>query len=96
MFGYHLKTAVPGFPGYYWQDQFNDCKAFVARVNAANGKALLLWPPDLGIHGNSHLIMMDKNNLKIADLLLKWIDKYVRPRYNLDASARKVAQELGN
>ncbi len=96
MFGDHLKTAVPGFPGYYWQDQFNDCKAFVARVNAANGKALLLWPPDLGIHGNSHLIMMDKNNLKIADLLLKWIDKYVRPRYNLDASARKVAQELGN
>lgn len=80
MFGDHLRTAVPGFPGFYWEDQFNDCKAFVARVNAARGNALLLWPPDLGIHGNSHMIMMDKNNLQIADLILKWIDRYVNHR----------------
>ena len=27
-----------------------------------------------GIRGNSHMIMQDKNNLQIADLILQWID----------------------
>jgi hypothetical protein len=28
-------------------------------------------------HGNSHMIMQDKNNLQIADLILQWIDESV-------------------
>jgi hypothetical protein len=31
----------------------------------------------LGIHGNSHMIMQDRNNLQIADLILKWIETNV-------------------
>ena len=31
----------------------------------------------LGIHGNSHMMMLDKNNLQLADLILKWIDENV-------------------
>ena len=27
--------------------------------------------------GNSHMVMLDKNNLQIADLILKWIDEHV-------------------
>jgi hypothetical protein len=34
----------------------------------------MLYPPELGIHGNTHLIMMDRNNLQIADLILDWIE----------------------
>jgi hypothetical protein len=30
--------------------------------------------------GNSHLIMQDKNNLQIADLILRWIDAHVRKK----------------
>ena len=41
------------------------------------GNAQMLWPPALGIHGNSHMFMLDKNNLQIADLILKWIDENV-------------------
>ena len=37
-------------------------------------------PADRGIHGNSHMIMQDKNNLQIADLILKWIDERVSKR----------------
>jgi len=33
----------------------------------------MLHPPALGIHGNSHLIMQDENNLQIADLILEWV-----------------------
>ena len=73
MFGDHLADAFGGV----WQTRFNDCRTFNARVNAAGGNAQMLWPPALGIHGNSHMIMQDKNNLQIADLILKWIDENV-------------------
>lgn len=33
--------------------------------------------PDIGIHGNMHMFMLDKNNLQIADVLLDWIDTHV-------------------
>jgi hypothetical protein len=29
--------------------------------------------PGLGIKGNSHMMMMDKNNLHIADLIIDWL-----------------------
>jgi pimeloyl-ACP methyl ester carboxylesterase len=73
VFGDHLADAANGI----WQTRFDDCQAFITRVNAAGGNAQMLWPPALGIHGNSHMIMQDKNNLQIADLILEWIDENV-------------------
>ena len=29
--------------------------------------------PEIGIKGNSHMLMMDKNNGQIADLINKWL-----------------------
>ena len=29
--------------------------------------------PDVGIKGNSHMLMMDKNNAEIADFIQKWL-----------------------
>lgn len=57
----------------------DNCKAFNARINAAGGNAKMLYPPDLGIFGNSHMIMNDKNSDQIADLIIKWIDQNVAP-----------------
>jgi hypothetical protein len=37
----------------------------------------MLNPAERGIRGNSHMIMQDRNNLQIADLILKWIDDQV-------------------
>jgi pimeloyl-ACP methyl ester carboxylesterase len=74
VFGDHLDT--PEQVGPDWMPFFEDCKAFIARVNAAKGNARMLHPPDLGIHGNSHMIMQDKNNIQIADLIMKWIDQH--------------------
>jgi pimeloyl-ACP methyl ester carboxylesterase len=30
---------------------------------------------DVGIHGNGHMMMLEKNNLEIAALMFKWLDK---------------------
>ena len=37
----------------------------------------MLSPADIGVRGNSHMIMQDKNHLQIADLILKWMDERV-------------------
>jgi hypothetical protein len=50
---------------------------FIQRVNEQNGNAQMLWPPDLGIYGNSHMLMNDKNSDQIADLIMEWIEKNV-------------------
>jgi len=76
MFGDHLPAAT-GLPLPNWQERFDDCRAYVGRIKAAQGNAQILYPPDLGIRGNTHMIMQDKNNTQIADLILKWIDESV-------------------
>jgi predicted esterase len=73
VFGDH-RDAVTGTI-VSWQAAYNDCQALVDRLTAAGGNAEMLHPPALGIHGNSHMIMQDKNNLQIADLILEWIDR---------------------
>jgi pimeloyl-ACP methyl ester carboxylesterase len=73
MFGDHLDT--PSFLN--WVQIFSDCEAFIQRVNDAGGNAQMLYPPDLGIFGNSHMIMNDKNSDQIAGLILAWIDENV-------------------
>ncbi|MBM3814868.1 MAG: hypothetical protein FJW20_24855 [Acidimicrobiia bacterium] len=74
VFGDHLKDAPTGIRHMeYWQIPFDACQAFIKRVNGAGGSAEMLFPPDRGIRGNSHMIMQDKNNLQIADLILDWI-----------------------
>jgi pimeloyl-ACP methyl ester carboxylesterase len=56
------------------------CTAFINRFTAAGGHAEVIFPPDLGIAGNSHMIMNDRNHLQIADLILDWIDENVAKR----------------
>ena len=48
-------------------------EAAAASINAAGGTAKFLLLPALGIKGNSHMLMMDKNNLQIADLIIGWL-----------------------
>jgi len=51
-------------------------------VKAAGGTAKFLLLPEAGHKGNSHMLMMDKNNLQIADLILQWMDEHVGKKKN--------------
>jgi hypothetical protein len=44
-------------------------QAFVDLVNRMGGNAQLLHLPKIGIKGNTHLLMLDLNNVQIADQL---------------------------
>jgi hypothetical protein len=39
----------------------------------AGGNVDVVNLPELGIKGNSHMLMMDKNNAQIADLIQNWL-----------------------
>jgi pimeloyl-ACP methyl ester carboxylesterase len=53
------------------------CVQAAKLIRSAGGRASVLLLPDIGIPGNSHMLMMDKNNLQIADVLQKWIAEHV-------------------
>lgn len=58
-----------------WAPRLANCRAFAKAANAAGGKAEVLVLPEIGIKGNTHMLMQDDNSLDIADILLDWIGK---------------------
>jgi pimeloyl-ACP methyl ester carboxylesterase len=74
VFGDNL-SAQTGLGSLTWQNRLDGCRAYAARIKAAGGQADIVATADQGIRGNSHMLMQDKNNLQIADIILKWIDE---------------------
>ncbi len=72
VFGDNLENET-GIAGHSWKTYYDAWGRFVQRLDAAGGKAQLLYLPDLGIRGNSHMLMQDTNNQQIADIILDWI-----------------------
>ena len=48
---------------------------FLEQVKAAGGRFDVIDLPKIGIRGNSHMIMMDKNSDQVADLIQEWLAK---------------------
>lgn len=46
---------------------------FQQAIRAAGGSADLIDLPRIGIKGNSHMVMMDRNNLEVAALIQQWL-----------------------
>jgi len=78
MFGDHLGD-VHGGPAS-WSTSFESCEKFVQQVSDSGGDAQMMHLPKLGIRGNSHMLMQDKNNLQLADLILSWIDTHIEAK----------------
>ena len=47
--------------------------AYGEAIKAAGGSAEWINLPDIGIKGNSHMLMQDKNNAEIAEVIQKWL-----------------------
>jgi pimeloyl-ACP methyl ester carboxylesterase len=62
-----------GSSGPNGDERRNICNQSVDAISAAGGTAKFLLLPALGIKGNSHMLMMDKNNIQIADLIIGWL-----------------------
>ncbi|HBO37656.1 MAG TPA: hypothetical protein DD638_03230 [Pasteurellaceae bacterium] len=56
-----------------WGTEFEMAKQFVATINKHGGDATLVHLPEIGIKGNSHFLMGEKNNRQLADLADNWL-----------------------
>ena len=50
-----------------------NARAFVQTLNNHGGNAKLIYLPELGIFGNSHVMMLEENNVEIADLVSQFL-----------------------
>jgi pimeloyl-ACP methyl ester carboxylesterase len=80
VFGDHRDnpTGLPTLPT--WQARFEECQKLIGRLKAVGGQAQMLDPTQRGIRGNTHMLMQDRNSLRIADLILQWLDERVSKR----------------
>ncbi len=63
------------------QARFDVRNAVVKRIQKAGGDATLLQLPTVGISGNTHMMMQDTNNLKVADVILSWLDRKLKKHH---------------
>jgi hypothetical protein len=57
---------------------FAQCSSAVAAIRQAGGPASLLKLSDAGLPGHDHMMMLDHDNLQIADRLIAWLDGAVK------------------
>lgn len=62
-----------GAAGVNGDERRNGCIAAVTNVTGVGGRATLLSLPEVGVEGNSHVMMMDDNNLDIAERIRGWL-----------------------
>lgn len=72
VFGDNIQNET-GIPGHHWNNYYDGWSQFTERVNSFGGHSKMLYLPDVGIRGNSHMLMMDTNNQQIADLIIAWL-----------------------
>lgn len=66
-------TASPGEDN--WRVRLAMAKLWRDAVNRRGGDVTVVHLPEMGIRGNTHFAFSDLNNLQIADLMLKFLEK---------------------
>jgi pimeloyl-ACP methyl ester carboxylesterase len=56
-----------------WRVRLAMARLWVDTVNRHGGDATLLHLPEAGVYGNTHFLMSDKNNEKIASMIEAWM-----------------------
>ncbi len=74
VFGDNIATA-PGnvYNSEVWRSSSLRGKQFVAAINRHGGDARIVFLPELGMKGNTHIPFADLNNVQVADQLEAWL-----------------------
>ena len=65
---------------------YDHCTA--AYLNQAGVKNTFIRLGDVGIHGNNHMMMLEKNNMAIARVMAEWVERTL-PRERRDRTAQR-------
>ena len=67
-------TATSARAGSFYAP-YNHCT--VAYLKQAGVNVDFVKLADIGLHGNGHMMMMEKNSDAIAQVIVEWLDKHV-------------------
>lgn len=74
VFGDNIATAPSNvFNSEVWRSSSLRARQFVEAVNRHGGDAQVVFLPDLGMKGNTHIPFADLNNVQVADQLEAWL-----------------------
>ena len=60
----------------YWRDMAQRGRDSLVAWEKAGGRAEVWDLPSLGIRGNTHMMMMDRNSDVIINKLIAWLDQH--------------------
>ena len=60
-----------------WAARVKSCADFVKAANAAGGKAESVILSEVGLRGNSHMLMLDRTSLDVASWLSDWLGRRI-------------------
>jgi hypothetical protein len=82
VFGDNISSTPTLIPGVErWRLRLIYAQQFVNKINQYGGDAQLVHLPKIGVYGNTHFPFSDLNNVKIADLLSKFLARKNLDRY---------------
>ena len=56
-----------------WGQIRRNVHAYAEQIKSAGGSVDFIDLPDVGVKGNTHMLMMDKNSDQVADVIQKWL-----------------------
>lgn len=62
---------------YMGSNPASACQKEMEQIKVAGGDITFLWLPDVGIKGSTHMFMQGQENIRVADVLIDWIDDHV-------------------
>ena len=74
-YGDYIKLGSDNVGEDKWGSEMDTAMQFVNTINKHGGNATLVHLPTIGITGNSHFLMGEKNNQEIAELMAKWLEE---------------------
>ena len=72
---YIVETPSKNLGDENWRVRIQMARKFVDCINRHGGNATLVELPKIGIRGNTHFLMLEKNNNQIAEHLDRWIQE---------------------
>ena len=72
-YGDYIKIGSENVGEDKWGTEYAMAEQFVAAINRHGGDATLVHLPEIGIRGNSHFLMQERNNEEIMKLALAWL-----------------------
>ncbi len=96
VFGDNIATEVSTvYNSEVWRAAALRGRQFVEAINRHGGDARIVFLPELGLRGNTHIPFADRNNLAVADQLSAWLhEKGLDAKDAPHQGPRKVARAL--